>query len=389
MKTHSFFSRRVSLCIALTFLFPVFRATVGYGSRTRLEAREEIQRIETRLSSEKERLRAFGRREKELLKQLSTMEKEVAEKRAALDELEDKARLNASEMKRLKADRRRLEQKATAIESRLSLRLVGLYKYARKGYLKALVDVKNIVDFWRRVEYLDRVMKKEQEILLELVHERRSQKTDMGMVTTRLNKIERELKRENARLSILNSELEKKVLWLTNIHREKEFLMTTVRDLQRASKNLNQALSHLDDRERPETIPHGRFVDQEGLLPLPLKGKMIRDGTRGGESNGGLYDGVFIEGPPGAEVRVVFPGRVAFSGAVKGYGELIIVDHGSRFYTVSAHLSNRSKSEGDTVRKGDVLGTVGQKGATIPGRLYFEVRRGGTPLDPMKWLKVD
>ena len=86
---------------------------------------------------------------------------------------------------------------------------------------------------------------------------------------------------------------------------------------------------------------------------------------------------------------MVFPGRVAFSGAVKGYGELIIVDHGSRFYTVSAHLSDRSKSEGDTVRKGDVLGTVGEKGAAIPGRLYFEVRRGGTPLDPMKWLKVD
>ncbi len=389
MKTLFLFTRFISLWITLVFLLAVFRAPAGYGAKTRPDAKEEIQRIEARLSSEKERLRAFGRREKELLKELSTMEQEVAKKRTALDRLKHKARVNASEMERLKADRQRLEQTAMQIESQLSLRLAGLYKYAREGYLKALVDVKDIAEFWRRVEYLDRVMKKEHEALAELMDERRSQGVDMTMVTGRLNKIERELDEENARLSTLNSELEKKVLRLTNIHREREFLMTTVRDLQRAAKNVRQALLRLDNREQPETISHGRFMDQKGLLPLPLKGAMIRDGTRGEERKGGLYDGVFIEGPPGAEVKVVFPGRVAFSGAVKGYGELIIVDHGSRFYTVSAHLTKRSKSEGDSVRTGDTLGTVGEKGTTIPGRLYFEVRRGGTPLDPMRWLSVD
>ena len=96
--------------------------------------------------------------------------------------------------------------------------------------------------------------------------------------------------------------------------------------------------------------------------------------------------GIFIEGSKDYEVKAVFPGQVAYSGIVKGYGEIVIIDHGSRFFTISANLSERIKQEGDPVAQKEIIGLVGS-GPSKGARLYFEIRKGGDPLDPLKWLK--
>jgi len=388
MRKHSIVSRLIFVHVWAVFLLAIFGGTIALGSGGASGSKEEIQKIEERLSSEKARLEAFGLKEKRLLGELTSMEKEVARTRGAMETLNREARLNASEIQELRGDRNQLKQTVADIESGISSRLVGLYKYARKGYLKALVDVGDIAEFWRRVEYLDRVMKNERDALSKLADERRTQEAQLSTVSTRLDEVERDLRKEKSRLSTLNKELEDKVLQLSKIHREKEFLTSTVRDLQRASENMRQALLHIEDRKPSVRHSPERFVDHKGLLPFPIKGRIIKDETRLNDGGGGLYDGVFIEGLPGADVRAVFPGRVAFSGQVKGYGALIIVDHGSRFFTVSALLSRRDKSEGDVVAEGEILGAVSGSGSIAPGRLYFEVRQGGKPLDPLDWLKT-
>ena len=100
------------------------------------------------------------------------------------------------------------------------------------------------------------------------------------------------------------------------------------------------------------------------------------------------HKGFYIEGPPGAKVKSIFPGRVDYSGWLKGYGQIIVINHGSRFFTVFAHLEQRLTSEGEMVGKGEVIGLLGQTGSMEGPRLYFEMRKGGRQLDPLKWLKV-
>jgi septal ring factor EnvC (AmiA/AmiB activator) len=96
--------------------------------------------------------------------------------------------------------------------------------------------------------------------------------------------------------------------------------------------------------------------------------------------------GIFIDGSKDNEVKAVFPGRVAYSGIVKGYGEVVIIDHGSRFFTISANLSERRKEEGDPVAQKEIIGLVG-RGPSRGARLYFEIRKAEDPLEPLKWLK--
>ena len=122
---------------------------------------------------------------------------------------------------------------------------------------------------------------------------------------------------------------------------------------------------------------------------MPVDGRVLKGTTAMGTGLKDTHKGIYIGGPIGAEVKAIFPGRVDFSGWLKGYGQIIVINHGSRFFTLSAHLSHRDKEKGEMVKKGDVIGLLGQTESLEGPRLYFEIRRKGDTLDPSSWLKVN
>jgi septal ring factor EnvC (AmiA/AmiB activator) len=96
--------------------------------------------------------------------------------------------------------------------------------------------------------------------------------------------------------------------------------------------------------------------------------------------------GVVFEVPLGTPVLAVAPGVVRFAGWFRGYGQLVILDHGDRYFTVSGHLGELEVEVGDDVASGDAIGTVGETGSLSGAKLYFEIRQGSEPLDPGEWL---
>jgi septal ring factor EnvC (AmiA/AmiB activator) len=196
-------------------------------------------------------------------------------------------------------------------------------------------------------------------------------------------------KKESELLSSLKKDLEKKVAYLVKIHIERDFYETIVNELQIAARNLKQTMQNIEDKKTNEPPRFSNFADSRGRLPLPLEGRIFRSDKRLGFENMNLQKGVFIEGSSDGKVRAVFSGRVDFSGKLKGYGEVIIINHGSRFFTISANLWQRKKNEGDVVEAGEIIGLAGHIGSTKETRLYFEIRRAGKEVDPLKWLKIN
>jgi murein DD-endopeptidase MepM/ murein hydrolase activator NlpD len=98
-------------------------------------------------------------------------------------------------------------------------------------------------------------------------------------------------------------------------------------------------------------------------------------------------NGVDIEAAQGTEVGAVFTGHVIYTGWFKGYGNLIILDHGHDYYTLYAHVADILVKDGDDVRQGQRIATVGDTGSLSGPRLYFEVRYQGKPQDPEQWLR--
>ncbi|HQR30622.1 MAG TPA: peptidoglycan DD-metalloendopeptidase family protein, partial [Anaeromyxobacteraceae bacterium] len=140
---------------------------------------------------------------------------------------------------------------------------------------------------------------------------------------------------------------------------------------------------------RTDAAPYTGFGALRGKLPRPA-GKRIEVGF------GQVVDprfrtvtvhrGVDIAAERGEDVVAVAPGRVVHAGWFKGYGNLVIVDHGEGYHTLVAHLASMTAAAGEEVAPGAILGTVGDTGSLKGAYLYFEIRERGRPVDPRIWL---
>ncbi|MDM8517917.1 peptidoglycan DD-metalloendopeptidase family protein [Desulfobacterales bacterium HSG16] len=132
------------------------------------------------------------------------------------------------------------------------------------------------------------------------------------------------------------------------------------------------------------------FMSFKGLLNLPVKGKIISyfGQYKNAEFNVmNFQSGIDIRADQGLPVRSVAPGTVLYSDWFKGYGNMVIIDHGDSYYTLYAHGAEVFTIKGQAVGKDEVIATVGDSGSMKGPGLHFEVRHHGKPVDPMKWLK--
>jgi len=135
----------------------------------------------------------------------------------------------------------------------------------------------------------------------------------------------------------------------------------------------------------------GPFSRLKGRLRLPVRGELVsRFGApRGvGDSGATSSKGVFIRATEGETVRAVAPGRVVYADWMRGFGNLLIVDHGENFLTIYGNNESLLKQTGDVVTLGDALATVGTSGGNEETGLYFELRHEGKPFDPLGWVKL-
>ena len=350
---------------------------------------KQIERIETDLSREKEQFLKLGIREKDLLGQLAESDKKIAEKAKLLQDIKEKLQLNQKALKEQQEKLRQLEQSSKRVRERLGKRVTAYYKYAKRGYVHILSTSQDVEQLRRRMKYLQVIMDGDQKLLQQLAEVEQEINKEVALIEERVAIIDGMKKAESARLLSIKEEQDKKVFLLMKVHSEKEFYETLVKELQQASQNLRVTLLDLDRKQKKKTMLPSGFAHSKGRLPLPFHGKIIESQDRLGVDIVKTHKGIFIQGPLGAEVKAVFPGRVDFSGWLKGYGQTIVINHGSRFFTVSAHLSERYMEEGDAVEAGTVIGLLGHTGPFEKPRLYFEIRRAGTPLNPLKWIKVD
>ncbi len=139
---------------------------------------------------------------------------------------------------------------------------------------------------------------------------------------------------------------------------------------------------------RYEPVPNdGSFARQKGRLRLPVRGAVSgRFGAA--REGGGTWRGLFIKAGSGSEVKAIANGRVVFADWMRGFGNLLIVDHGDAYLSIYGNNDSLLKQVGQAVKGGDAVATVGNSGGNPESGLYFELRHQGQPIDPMKWANL-
>jgi murein hydrolase activator len=130
------------------------------------------------------------------------------------------------------------------------------------------------------------------------------------------------------------------------------------------------------------------FATLKGRLRLPVRGELVNQfgATRG--DSGAQWKGLFIRSATGETVHAIADGRVVYADWLRGFGNLLIVDHGGGFMSLYANNEGLLRQVGENVRSGDPVSSVGASGGHEESGLYFELRRDGKPFDPMKWMAL-
>lgn len=218
------------------------------------------------------------------------------------------------------------------------------------------------------------------------IHQRQTQleklKDNEKRLSHLITQINRELVRQKNKQAALRkarqeaaakSEKERRRQWANTAHKQGKPLPPAVHE---PSTQANR-----EESDSTEV----KFDAQTRLFTLPVAGDMV--GKFGAaRSEGTTWKGIFVRTPVGQPIHTLAPGRVVYSDFLRGFGNAVIVDHGSHYLTVYTGLTTISRSLGSTVAAGDVLGTSGQLENGETG-LYFELRHFGKPINPMTWIR--
>jgi murein hydrolase activator len=376
------------------------------GAQTKKEdalqaEQRRLQETQRQLKHEREKAAEARRRETSLLAELEETEQRLGDKQKEVTRLDRQIRRVQVEIAALRGDIHRLQGHRTGQEQALAQRLQVMYKiHAQGAALPLILSGDDPVARMRILRQLgdlaalDARLIREYRVTSEKLADRKEREEARQ---TELADLRAEARREQAEV---DREAAKRRTLLAKVRDERAYHERMVGELSEAARRLEAFVRELQAKQRrlakvpppttPGDAPRTGFGGLRGRLPWPTEGRIVsafgpqvhpRFGTRT------FRNGVDIEAAQGTEVEAVYTGHVVYTGWFKGYGNLIILDHGHDFYTLYAHVAEIMVKEGDDVRQGQRIGTVGDTGSLAGPRLYFEVRFQGKPLDPAEWLR--
>jgi septal ring factor EnvC (AmiA/AmiB activator) len=390
---------------ALLALAGVLVLVAGADAQSRREdplrkQQQRLQETQRQLKHEREKAAEARRRESSVLVELEETERRLAEKRREALRLDRQIRRLQGEITGLRGDIVRLEGHRSGQERALARRLRVMYKiHARGAALPILVSDHNPMDRIAAIRHLASLAALDARLIQEyrVTSDRLSDRKQREEARrAELAGLRAEAKREQA---AADREASNRRRLLAKVREDRAYHDRMVGELTEASRRLEAFIRDLAAKQRraakgpprlPGDAPRTGFGALQGRLPWPTDGRLVngfgaqvhpRFGTRT------FRNGVDIEAPEGTGIAAVYGGHVVYTGWFKGYGNLIILDHGNDYYTLYAHIAEIGVKEGEDVRQGQRIGTVGDTGSLEGARLYFEVRYQGRALDPADWLR--
>ncbi|BER93042.1 murein hydrolase activator EnvC family protein [Atrimonas thermophila] len=347
---------------------------------------EELTKSESNLAKEVEKLD----------QQIARIEKDVASARQNIVVLE-------KERKTLEKETQGIAREIESKRDQVKKAMVALYKYGgeEKIWERFLnLNFDDPVSLGEQWYLFRQYLQFEQQLITQFLNQH-------SLLNAKLEEIKQRIRLENVlkqKLLVEEEKLEKlreaRETMLQKIATNRKQYQLKQEELRKAQKELKSTISKLQEeirKAREEAAQRGEAV-VEGPLPAlgtldwPVRGKIVK---QFGEYKDPVYGipfynpGIDIAAPLGTNVVVPYDGVVVLARSVRGYGNTVIIDHQNSMITMYAHLQSIAVKAGDVVKKGDVLGKVGNSGLTEKPVLHFEIRIGNDAREdnPLRWLK--
>jgi septal ring factor EnvC (AmiA/AmiB activator) len=370
--------------------------------------KDDLKQLRGRLDRLQRQLAESEDSRSEAADALRASEQAISDSNRRLFELDAKQREARMQLSQLQVDRQRLRREIDAHQVDLARQLYRRYVAGQPEPLRLLAAEQDPNALARRLHYLSyvhraraqsiAVLRRDMGTLDELSLRARAKGEEVARLQEEQAQTRKRLEQEKrARAAVLARVSE-------GIAAQRKEIGRLKRDEERLQKLVQRLAEELRARQarraakpgavlRNELIPEdegdGRaFRDMKGRLRLPVVGDLANRFGSPRADSGVSWKGLFITAQSGTQVRAVAAGRVVFSDWLRGFGNLLIVEHGGGYMTLYANNEALYKQLGDSVKTGEVIASVGASGGNAESGLYFEIRYQGKPFDPLGWVTL-
>lgn len=353
--------------------------------------RRELEEVQRRARENREAATRLKGQENRALSQLKRTERSLGVTRRRLRDLQRRRQRLDAQLDVTRNDLQRNLASLAEQRAKLGRRLRAMYKFGPARELEFLLSTRSFGQLLARWDYLVMVAQQDR-FLLESIRDRKDVvETLSRRLEGHLTQVQRTARQTSSENQRLAAQRENKRKTVHEIQTQRQAYEAAAAELEKTAQAIKRLLASLEQKRG--AVPYtGDFAKGQGALDWPLRGELI--GRFGPEHNPRFpkvvitNNGVDISASIGTPVKSVAKGRVDYTSEdYATYGQMIIINHGDSYYTLYGHLSDIAVRLGQEVAAGQVIGRSGDTGSLKGPVLHFEVRRGGTALDPEDWLR--
>ncbi|HVL02292.1 MAG TPA: peptidoglycan DD-metalloendopeptidase family protein [Dongiaceae bacterium] len=350
---------------------------------------KELKQVQAQLKQLQEKIRATQSRRSTAEKELRAAEKAIGASKARLREVAEQQKAAEEEVARLEVEQQRLEAEKQRQQAAIKASVIAAHRSGRQEYVKMLLNQEDPQQLSRHLKFY------------EYFRAARLQKIDaFNQTLTELDRNREQIATRMAELETLRGELDLHQQKLVEAQTQRKALLAKLdaslqdsasqtKRLKANESNLEKVLKAVQESmaDLPRHMGSGPFGKLQGKLLWPTQGRLLRSFGSYREEGALRWNGVLIGAAEGSPVQAVAHGRVVFADWMRGFGNLIIVDHGAGYMSLYGQNESLLKTPGDWVSAGDLIARSGTSGGQTQPGLYFEIRHRGKPVNPALWCK--
>lgn len=358
--------------------------------------RERIQSLQKELAS------------KETLKQntsdaVQETERAINTINHRLTKLIEHDRQANEDFKQLQTQYQQTDNEIQIERNQLEQLLYRQYLGGRQDYLQLMLKQQDPNQIARDVHYYKQLslaysgsiknLQDNQYKIATLTQASRQKKEEITTIQTEYfaqrKKLEQEKSKHQTMLSQISGQITQQQQEINKLENDEKRITNLVNEINKLLVQEKPRNAPVNNKLPDAATAGAPFSSLKGKLNLPVRGKLMN--SFGGQRSGKhvTWKGLFIQSPIGNDVKAISEGRVVFADWLRGFGNLIIIDHGSGYMSLYGNNATLHKQVGNSIRGGDTIAVVGNSGGNADSGLYFELRHKGKPFDPLTWIKIE
>lgn len=371
--------------------------------------KDELSGVKREIKAKKQLITKTRKVEAVVSTELQEILRNLEQKESDLGRLNHDLRGVESSLERTGREIQKVTEEANRKRVEIERRLSSLYKAGEIGALRMFFSAESFPQLAENIRYMRSILENDKRIFVEYsqkIEQLKSLKADLERDAIKKERIKTGIEQKKREIE---EEKSRKAAYLGKVRLDRKSYESSLKELQANASRLQAMVTRLEALSRrklpsrhgkPGTrmkplaelppVPDRGFASQKGRMNLPVRGEIIESfgKHKHPEFNSFTFSkGLSISASSGADIKSIYEGTVIFADYFKGFGNMIIVDHGGGFFSLYAHASRLAKKVGAEVARHESIGAVGDVDSTKGSMLYFEIRHQGKPVDPAGWVR--